>query len=264
MSNSMPNFETLSIDIDDQGICLCTFNRPDTRNALSAQMVRETHRLLHDLRMNTEARALIFTGAGEKAFVSGADIAELKDRNRFDALQQINTRLFREIETFPLPTIAAIRGFALGGGMELAMACDLRVCGEDASFGQPEVSLGIIPAAGGCYRLPRLVGLGRAKDIILTGRILDSQEAFQIGLVNQVVEDIAVVDAAKELAKTIIKNSAIALRLAKSTLNATSAFPTDLGMIMESSAQAVLFEDDEKMRRMNAFLERRKSKREKA
>lgn len=266
--NSKQNFETLQVTIDDQGICVCTFNRPEARNALNHLMVREIHRLLHDLRHNvdktTEVRAVIFTGAGDQAFVSGADIAELKERTHQDALQQINSRLFREIENFPVPTIAAIRGFALGGGMELALACDLRICGRSASFGQPEVSLGIIPAAGACYRLPKLIGIGRAKELILTGRIIAAPEALAMGLVNGIADDDDVLDAAHELARAVIKNSAIALRMAKATINATANITTDIGMSLESNAQAVLFDDDEKMRRMSAFLERRKSKKEKS
>lgn len=255
-------YETLLVECDDAGIALVTLNRPEVRNALNRAMVDDLRRALGDLDARGDVRALLITGAGGKAFLSGADIAELRDRKSADALARINASLFREIEDFPAPTIAAICGYALGGGCELAMACDLRVAGASAKLGQPEVALGIIPAAGGTYRMPKLVGLGKARELIFTGRIVDAAEAERIGLVNQVVPDDDVIDAARALAGEIAKNSALAVRLAKVSLNAASDMPTDVAIRLESSAQAVLFEDDEKYRRMTAFLEKRKKRSE--
>ena len=154
------SYETILLDVDSNGVALLTLNRPEVRNALNLEMVEDIRRALVELASRDDVRALIFTGAGGKAFLSGADIAELRDRKRADALQRINAGLFREVEQFPAPTIAAIQGWALGGGCELAIACDLRVIGESAKMGQPEVKLGIIPAAVGTYRQPRLIGLG--------------------------------------------------------------------------------------------------------
>ena len=153
-----------------------------------------------------------------------------------------------------------MRGYCLGGGCELSMCCDLRVAGEGAKFGQPEVALGIIPAAGGTQRLPRLVGLGRAKELVLTGRIIDAAEAHRIGLVNRVVPDDEVLDAGKELAREILKNGTLAVRLAKLNLNNSARTGQDSGLLLEQVTQAVLFESNEKVERMTAFLEKRNRK----
>jgi enoyl-CoA hydratase len=252
-------YETILLERDDDGIALCTFNRPEVRNALDLAMVAEIRHLLRALAVDEDVRALIFTGAGEKAFMGGADVVELRDRKAEDALKGINSTLMREIEDFPAPTIAAIRGYALGGGLELAMACDLRVCSHQAKLGQPEVGVGIIPGAGGTYRMPRLIGLGRAKELIYTGRVIDAAEAHSAGLVNRVVPDDTVVDAARDLARQIVRNSPLALRLAKRALN-TVFEATDAHLGLESALQAVLFEDPEKEKRMAAFLERRNSR----
>lgn len=254
------SYPTVELDLDAAGIAYCTFNRPAVRNALNLDMVRDVRQVLHDLHMLPDVRVLIFTGAGQKAFISGADIAELRERGRADALQRINNSLFREIEQFPAPTIAAINGYALGGGCELAMACDLRVAGAGAKLGQPEVALGIVPGAGATYRMPRLIGLGRARELIFTGRILTAAEALDIGLVNRVVPDADVLNAARALATEIAQNSNTAVRLAKLAVNASPEMSTDAGLALESMMQAVLFEDDEKYRRMTEFLERKKAR----
>ena len=223
-------------------------------------MVADIRRLLQTLSVKDDVRALIFTGSGEKAFVSGANIAELRDRNQFDALERINSALFREIETFVWPTIAAIGGYALGGGCELAMACDIRIAGQKAKLGQPEVGLGIIPGAGATYRLPRLVGQGMARELIFSGRIIDADTALAIGLVNRVVAPDEVLQTAIDLGSEIGQNSAMALRMAKAALNTGLDAPTETCMAFESTAQAILFEDAEKHERMTRFLERKKPK----
>jgi enoyl-CoA hydratase len=258
----MESFETLRVQECEGGVVLCTFNRPEVRNALNQQMVDDIRALLNARADDSSLKVLIFTGS-ERSFISGADIGELRDRKRDAAFKRINNSLFREIETFPAPTIAAVRGWALGGGCELAMACDLRIAGEGAKMGQPEVGLGIIPGAGGCYRLTRLVGLGRARELIFTGRIINAAEAAEIGLVNRVVADDAVLDSARELAAEIAKNSALAVRMAKTMLNSTGEMSVDVAMSLEATTQAVLFDDPEKWERMNAFLERRQAKKDK-
>lgn len=252
-------YHTIELALDEsQAIAQITFNRPDVRNALNLEMVDEIRGALHDLVEKQSVKALIFTGAEDKAFVSGADIAELKERTKIDALRRINGQLFREIEQTPFPTIAAINGYALGGGCELALACDLRVAADHAKFGQPEVGLGILPGAGATYRLPRVIGLGHAKELIFTGNIIDAAEAYRIGLVNHVVPSAALLETARQLATRIAQNSASAIYFSKLALNASREVSVDAAMMFESTAQAVLFDDDEKHQRMAAFLGKRK------
>jgi enoyl-CoA hydratase len=252
-------YQTILVDLDDR-LAVVTFNRPDKRNAIDQTMVHELHDVLDGFVADGDVEACVFTGAGDKAFVGGADIAQLRERTAVDALKTINAALFGRIEALPFPTIAAIRGYCLGGGCELAMCCDLRVAGEGAKFGQPEVALGIIPAAGGTQRLPRLVGLGRAKDLVLTGRTIDAAEAERMGLVNRVVPDAEVLDAAKALARQILAHGALAVRLAKLNLNNAARTGQDSGLLLEQVSQAVLFDSEEKRRRMTEFLEKRARK----
>jgi enoyl-CoA hydratase/carnithine racemase len=255
----MNTYKTIRV-AQDGGIATCTLARPEVKNALNLAMVDELHAMLRELSSQDDSvRALIITG-GDEVFASGADIAELRERRRADALRKINGALFRELEQFPTPTIAAIRGWALGGGCELALACDLRVAGESAKLGQPEVGLGILPGAGATYRLPRIVGQAWARELVFTGRIIDAQTALAIGLVNRVVADAEVPKAAQSLAQEIAKQSAIAVRLAKQAMSLSLWPSTDAGLAFESTAQAVLFEDADKDARMTAFLEKRKKK----
>jgi enoyl-CoA hydratase len=223
-------------------------------------MVGDLHAALDELAARDDVSVLVLSGAGGKAFAAGADIAQLRERRSGEALCAINSRLFQKLEDFPMPTIAAITGWCLGGGCELAMACDVRVAGRSAKLGQPEVALGIIPAAGGTQRLPRLVGLGRAKELILTGRTMDADEAARIGLVNHVVEDDQVLAKAREIATQIAGQGRLALRLAKVSLNASSRTGQDTGLLLEQIAQAVLFDSEDKRARMTAFLERKSRK----
>ena len=252
------DFQTILLAVDEQGVALLTINRPEVRNALNQTMVDEIGAALKSLEGRDDIRTLIFTGAGEKAFLGGADIAELKARDAAAARKRINTNLFAQIERFPMPTIAAVRGFALGGGCELALACDLRICEQGAKFGQPEVALGIIPGAGATYRLPRVVGHALAKELILTGRIFAADEALAMGLVSKVVADEAVLESAYGLAAEINKNGALAVRMAKEALNASGLSSLEEDQLRESEMQAVLFEDEDKHQRMQAFLDRKK------
>ncbi len=255
-------YETIKYERED-ALALITLNRPDKRNAIDQLMIDEMHSLLDLLYRDMSLGAVILTGAGEKAFAAGADIGQLRDRRQENALGAINQNMFRRMEELPVPTIAAIKGYALGGGCELALTCDMRVAGEGAKLGQPEVGLGIIPGAGGTQRLARLVGISRAKELIFTGRIIDAQEAERIGLVNQVVPDDQVVARARALAQEILAQSALAVRLAKAAINAQFEIGPAPGYQLETIGQAILFEDEEKQRRMTAFLERKNKKKEK-
>jgi len=241
-------------------IAVVTLNSPAKRNAIDRETVDALHRVLDQLDRREGLAAVVLTGAGERAFAAGADIGQLLERKAAEALAAINSGLFARIEEFAVPVIAAIRGYALGGGCELAIACDLRVAGRSAKLGQPEVKLGIIPGAGATYRLPRLIGLGRARDLIYTGRIVDAGECLAMGLVNRVVDDDAVLDEAIALAEEIAGNGGLAVRLAKATINAVARPQQAVCGTLESAAQAVLFDSEDKHRRMQAFLDAKKNR----
>lgn len=252
-------YDNLLVSVED-GIAQVVLNRPEKYNAIDQGMIDDLHRALDDLAVRDDVTVLVLSGAGGKALAGGADIAQLRERRTPEALLAINARLFQKLEEFPMPTIAAITGYALGGGCELSMCCDMRIGGRSAKLGQPEVGLGIIPAAGGTQRLPRLVGLGRAKELIFTGKVIDAEEAHRIGLLNHVVDDDAVLGAALDLAAQIAKQGRLALRLAKVALNASSRTGQDTGLLLEQISQAVLFESQDKIDRMTAFLERKKAR----
>lgn len=239
-----------------EGVAHLEINRPEVRNAINLEMIHELSRALDELARNDEVRALVLSGAGGKAFVGGADIAELRERTHRESFFAFNATLFQKVEDFPRPTIAAIDGFALGGGLELALSCDLRVASRSAKVGLPEVGLGIYPAAGGTWRLPRLVGLGRARDLVFTGRILDAEEGFAIGLFERLCEPGEALKTAMEVASQIAKNAPLAVQVAKVSLNAL-ARGADPGSV-ERLGQALLFDSLEKRERMTAFLEKRK------
>jgi enoyl-CoA hydratase len=226
-------------------------NRPHAHNAINAVMVRELHAVCTDLEQ--QPRLLIIAGAGTD-FAAGADIGELRDRGRDEALAGINRAVFDRIARLPMPTIAAVEGNALGGGAELTYACDIRIAGFGARFGNPEPGLGILAAAGASYRLAELVGKSVAKQVILGGRILDADAALQHGLVNEVVPSGTALAAAHLLADRIGRSSPLALRLSKAVLDAASPHP-----LLDDLAQAVLFESADKRDRMTRFLEKRPS-----
>ena len=247
------------IDTDEEidGLVILTLNRPHKKNALDQQMVDALHQALEPLETDPSVNCLIFRGAGDD-FVAGADIAQLRERRAADAHEGVNQQIFRRIAEFPAPTIAAVQGWALGGGCELAIACDLRVCSENARFGQPEVGLGIIPAAGGTHRLARLVGLGHARELIFTGQIIDAEQAQRWGLVNRVAPQDQWFEEARKLARKICKNAAGAVRLAKSAVNQAADLNEDERDQLECRYQAICFDSTEKMERMTAFLEKKK------
>ena len=237
-----------------EGIASLELNRPEVRNAINKQLCDEISRTLDLWAAHDDVRAVIFSGAGGKAFAAGADIAELKDRTHSQAFLAWTQRMLQQVEDFPRPTIAAIDGYALGGGLELALACDLRVASKTARVGMPEVTLGIYPSAGGTYRLPRLVGLGRAKELVYTGRIVDADEAASWGLFESLVETDAKAEALR-IARQIVANDPLAVQVAKVSLNAAAKVH---GAPLEWLGQGLLFDSPEKRARMTAFLEKRK------
>lgn len=249
-------YTNLLLQIDGR-IATLTVNRPEVRNALDGPTVEEFHRALAEVSA-AKATVLIVTGAGDKAFVSGADIGAIQKRRRDDALASINSRLTTAVENHDAISIAAVNGVAFGGGCELALACDLRIAAENAVFGLPEPSLGIIPGAGGTQRLPRIVGLGRAKEMILTGARWDARKALEVGLVSQVVPGEGLLAAATAMADRVLALGPLAVRLAKAALNASSQMPLSAGLLFESTAQAITFESKDKMEGTSAFLDKRK------
>jgi enoyl-CoA hydratase len=239
------------------GVATLTVDRPGVRNALDTATVEELHRALDEVRA-ASAGVLILTGAGDKAFVSGADIRAIRERRRADALASINSRLMSAIESHEAVSIAAVNGYALGGGCELALACDLRIAAQHAVFGQPEPAIGIIPGAGGTQRLPRIVGLGRAKELILTGARWDARQAREYGLVSEVVPAGELLQAAQAMAGRVLALGPLAIRLAKLALNASMQMPLAAGLLFESTAQAITFDSRDKLEGTAAFLEKRK------
>jgi enoyl-CoA hydratase len=248
-------YRNLGLALDER-VATLTVDRPAARNALDTETVEEFHRALDEVRQ-AGATVLIVTGAGDKAFVSGADIRAIRARGRADALASINSRLMSAIEGHEAVTIAAVNGYALGGGCELALACDLRIASEGAVFGLPEPSLGIIPGAGGTQRLPRIVGLGRAKEMILTGARWDARQALAAGLVSEVVPASELLAAARRVAERVLALGPLAVRLAKMALNASSQMPLAAGLVYESTAQAITFDSKDKMEGTTAFLDKR-------
>lgn len=248
----------MNIDVTIEGaIGVLRVNRPEVRNALDTATVQEMTTAINELTANAAVGAIIVTGAGDRVFVSGADINAIRARGRDDGLAAINQTMFALLDRCPKVTIAAVNGLAFGGGCELAAACDLRIAADHARFGQPEVSLGIIPGAGGTQRLPRLIGLGRAKHLILTGDAIDAKTALEWGLVTQVVPGAELMTAARALADRVLSRGPFAIRLAKMAVNASVRVDLDSGLLIESLAQALCFQSDDKHEGTTAFLEKR-------
>lgn len=238
-------------------IGIATLNRPEKLNALDMKTRAELKEVLE--RAEKEVRVLIITGTG-KAFAAGADINELVKRDPLMAIEatKLGTELFAKVEELEIPVIAAINGLALGGGLELAMACDIRIASSNAKFGQPEINIGIFPGGGATQRLPRLVGMGMAKKLVLTGEMITAEEAYRIGLVDELVEPEKLIDRAKEIANKIAEKSAIAVKLAKRALNASMNIPLREGLRYEASLFSILFASEEAKKLMKDFLEKRR------
>jgi len=254
----LSTYETILVERRDR-VAIITINRPEKRNALNIQTRAEGAAVLDELRADDSVRVVVLTGAGDKAFIAGADIAEFAERS---ALQQrevmLDRSLFNAIDGFPKPIIAMVNGFCLGGGCEVALACDLRVASDKASFGQPEINLGIIPGGGGTQRLTRLVGEGKAMEMILTGEIINADTALGIGLVNHVVPSDQLETKTMEIANRMAEKSPIALRLAKESVRLASRSNLDEGLRREVDLFALCFSSEDKNEGVNAFLEKRK------
>ena len=250
--------KTIALDVRDR-VATITLSRPEVRNAINLEMVTELHAAMDALEARPDVHALVLTGAGGKAFAAGADIAELRERRRADAWKGINGGLFARLEAFPRPTVAAIVGFALGGGCELALACDFRVAGASSRFGQPEVGLGILAGAGGTRRLPALVGLAHARRLLFSGAIVDAAEALRIGLVDRVVPDAEVPAAVAAWLAPILAAAPEAVRWTKAAIVARQRGATEEALQrLDVEAQGLLFEHPDKFARMDAFLAKRK------
>lgn len=243
-----------------ENIGFLTINRPEKLNAISNELTKDLKQLFDELENDEELRVLIITGAGDKAFVAGADIKELVERDAITGRRVSRERqeIFSRIENLHVPSIAAVNGYALGGGLELALACSIRICSEKAQFGAPEVKLGIIPGDGGTQRLPRLIGLGRAMEMILTGDFIDAQEAYRIGLVNKVVPQEQLMEEAKELARKIASMPPLAVRFAKEAANRSMEGSAAAGYALESTLHALTCTTEDKKEGVSAFLEKRK------
>jgi enoyl-CoA hydratase len=235
-------------------------NRPDKLNALNNETVAEMRAAVAAIEADDSLRVLIVTGQGEKSFVAGADINELKERDAF--LGRAHTRerqeLFSRLENMNIPVIAAVNGFALGAGLELALACTLRLAADNAKFGAPEVKLGIIPGDGGTQRLPRLIGKGRAMELILTGEMIDANEAYRIGLANRIVPAAELLNEARKLANLLAERPPLAVRYGKEAVNRGMDLGLDSGFAHESYLFALLCTTEDKKEGVNAFLEKRK------
>lgn len=252
-------YETLLVNMNN-GIAVVSINRPGSLNALNSQVFKELGSVFDEMENDDRVRAVILTGEGEKAFAAGADITEMMRCSVIEArnFAMAANRTQGKIEVFPKPVIAAIHGFALGGGCELAMACDIRIASTTAKFGQPEVNLAIIPGGGGTQRLSRLIGLGRAKELVYTGGVIGAERAYELGLVNMVVPPEKVMEEARRMASKIVTKSLPILRLAKEAMNCGANLDLDRALLFEIECFANCFGTDDQTEGMSAFVEKRK------
>ncbi len=241
-------------------VAVATIQRPKALNALNSQVLEDLNEMLDQVSADKEIRALVLTGSGEKAFVAGADIGEMSTLTKAggEAFGKKGNDVFRKLETLAIPVIAAVNGFALGGGCELAMSCDIRICADTAVFGQPEAGLGITPGFGGTQRLARLVGPGMAKQMIYTARNIKADEALRIGLVNAVYPAAELMAAAEKMAETIAQNAPIAVQACKKAINEGLDVDMDAAVVIEEKLFGSCFETADQREGMGAFLEKRK------
>jgi len=254
----MGNYETITVEKRGR-VAVLTINRPDKLNALSSKVHAEGVAALDELKHDDEVRVLVITGSGEKSFIAGADIAEFQDKTPVTQRNSFNEpSLFNSIDTFPKPVIAMVNGFCLGGGNELAMACDIRIASENARFSQPEINLGIMCGGGGTQRLPKLVGEGRAMELVLTGDMIDAASAERFGLVNHVYPAADLQAETMSLAEKIAEKAPIALQLSKEAVKFASRSNLDEGLRREVDLFAICFSTEDKKEGVAAFLEKRK------
>jgi enoyl-CoA hydratase len=253
------NLETILYQVDSDGVLLLTINRPDKLNALNAQVLDDLDEVFSSVASDTSVRGVVLTGSGSKAFVAGADIKQFQSLSAEGAerFARRGQAVFNLIERLPRPVVAAVNGFALGGGCELALACHMRVAAQSASFGQPEVNLGIIPGYGGTQRLPRLVGRGLATELILTGERVSAQRAYEIGLVNKVVPDESLLEQAKHLVTRATTKAPIAIQLALESIHAAD-HPMEDGLKLEAQLFGQSLATEDASEGVSAFLEKRK------
>jgi enoyl-CoA hydratase len=244
----------------ENNIGIITMNRPEALNALNSDTLSDLKTAALVFADDKEVGVIIITGMGEKAFVAGADIKEMKDMSPMEArkFMQFGQSVFNVIDNLPKPVIAAVNGFALGGGCELALSCDMILASEKAKFGLPEVTLGLHPGFGGTQRLPRLVGSAKAKELIFTGDMIDANEALRIGLANRIVPAEELMGEAKKLAQRILRNGQVAICLAKSAINAGLNVPLEKGLAYEAETQGLVFSTDDKNEGLQAFIDKRK------
>lgn len=254
-------YENILYEVKDQ-IARITFNRPSVLNALNRKTIEELGDALNSTRQDNSVRVLILTGAGEKAFVAGADINELAVRTPVDGkdFSFFGQEVIHRLETLGKPSIAAINGFALGGGCELALACTMRIASKNTKLGQPEVKLGILPGYGGSQRLPRLCGKGAAHELILTGEMIPAEEALRIGLVNRVVELAELLPTAEGIAKKIIANAPLAVKYAMEAIEHGMEMPQEEGLFLEATLFGLCCATEDMREGTRAFLEKRPAK----
>jgi enoyl-CoA hydratase len=252
-------YKNLLVEVTD-GIALVKVNRPQVLNALNRETLVDLQQAMKDLEGRKDVRAVILTGEGEKAFVAGADIAEMKAMNAVEALafSRLGHESLKMIEKLPKPVVAAVNGYALGGGLEIALACDFIYASERAKLGVPEVTLGIFPGFGGTQRLPRLIGKGRAKELIFTGKMIDAAEAYDMGIVNKIFPPDQLMEEVLKTARAIAQNGPVAVMLAKGAINAGYDEGHEAGEAVEMIAWGNTFASHDQKEGMGAFLEKRK------
>ncbi|WP_130845776.1 enoyl-CoA hydratase-related protein [Lactiplantibacillus mudanjiangensis] len=252
-------YDNILLDVTD-GIATLTINRPKSMNALNTATLVEIGEALDEIKANAaDIKVAVITGAGEKAFVAGADISEMRDMNALEAaeLSKVAHNSFGKIENLPQLTIAAVNGYCLGGGLELASSCDIRVVSEKAKFGQPEVTLGIVPGFGGTQRLTRLVGRGKAKEMIAMGTMINAQEAYRVGIAEEIAAPEALMDKVMEIAHQVMKNGLLAVGMAKYVIDRAADLPLDTAIDFETQMWAQTFATEDQTEGMTAFLEKR-------
>ena len=253
------NYQNILFQVAE-GVATITFNRPKVLNAMNSEVMAELAHALKACDQDDAVKALILTGSGEKAFVAGADISQMQNNTPAEVTKfmELGQETLRFLETMGKPSIAAVNGFALGGGTEIALACDMRIASENAMFGQPEILIGILPGWGGTQRLPRLVGMGIAKELILGGGQINAQRAYEIGLVNKVAPLTSLMDEAQKMAGKFTKLPGFALKMAKNSINYGYDMSLDNAIRLEVTSVAQCFSTQDQKEGMKAFLEKRK------